>query len=320
MFKRTCLLVSTALLAAACGADGEDDAGSTDEALRAANTLTCTSVARALEDASLAPRFTMTAQVAKEYRTGVELTGLTNVRASAGRVNSAAKDFASVAKDAAYKPRGNKNRNRFAIESLDATDESFDGIVHSVILPKSLGPADIDSQDEGGLIVFHAVVASSTDSYHDGIISYFKIRCELSAGEQYNLLSCNSREAPDGMVMGPSFTFTATVPQNFAAGGGELTALTNISASVAQLEPTRWNTVKSDPNYSPRTDLNRNRFNFPASLLATDDQFDGIAHGLILPKTITRGSRSFKGYVISSTDSYHDGIMSYFPMDCALGR
>lgn len=324
MLKRI-MMVAVGVSACVACSDSVDSAGATDDSdLTAATVLTCTTAARAREDESLSPRFSLSAQVPSTYRTGAELTGLTAARASAGRPNAAEKSFPSVARDAAYKPRGaNKNRARFMIESLDASDESFDGIVHSVILPRNLGASDIDS-NKNGLIVFHAIVASSTDSYHDGIISYFKMRCELAPGNSLSngndYLSCASRETPTDADYVPSFTFTAKVPAAFGSNGAELTELATVSASAAQAEPTQWSKVASDASYRPRTNLNRNRFNFPAALEASDDQFDGIAHGLILPKTIDRGARSFKGYVISSTDSYHDGIMSYFPMDCRLTR
>ena len=83
--------------------------------------------------------------------------------------------------------------------------------------------------------------------------------------------------------------------------------------------------ILADATYRPRTNKNRARFNF-IGVNATTDVFDGIVHGILLPKVLTSAEIlrqtateiQFRAKVISSTDSYHDGIMEYFPFECTL--
>ena len=83
--------------------------------------------------------------------------------------------------------------------------------------------------------------------------------------------------------------------------------------------------ILADASYRPRTNQNRARFNL-RGVEATTDVFDGIVHGILLPKILmaadivhkTDTEIQFKAKVISSTDSYHDGIMEYFAFECKL--
>ena len=122
-------------------------------------------------------RFKITALARFE---GPRLVELTNVSLSAGKESAS---VASLLPDQHYRPRTNTNRSRFNFPELNATDEQFDGIAHSVILPKELKQADIVAQ-VGNHIHFKAKVASSTDSYHDGIITYFNLSCLLKVDSE----------------------------------------------------------------------------------------------------------------------------------------
>lgn len=76
--------------------------------------------------------------------------------------------------DISYKPRGrNKDLNRFALPHLeywnqDSTETATAGFVHYVLLPKKFPAASK---------AFSAILGATTDSYHDGIISYYKMTC-----------------------------------------------------------------------------------------------------------------------------------------------
>ncbi|MCX6125254.1 MAG: hypothetical protein NTV34_10995 [Proteobacteria bacterium] len=118
----------------------------------------------------------ISAQVDDSALLGQEITQLRQLTVAAGIAQST---FENIQNDKVYRPRMNLNRNRFLFEGIDASSDRFDGIVHGVILPKILGSQDITSTDEAGLS-FKAKVISSTDSYHDGIMSYFPLSCRLS--------------------------------------------------------------------------------------------------------------------------------------------
>ena len=118
----------------------------------------------------------LAAQVDDSALLGQEITQLSQLTIAAGNDQSM---FETIQRDKVYRPRKFLNRNRFLFEGIDASTDRFDGIVHGLILPKVLGSQDILSRDETGL-TFNAKVISSTDSYHDGIMTYFPLTCRLS--------------------------------------------------------------------------------------------------------------------------------------------
>ncbi|MBY0471599.1 hypothetical protein K2X30_10575 [bacterium] len=132
-------------------------------------------------------------------------------------------------------------------------------------------------------------------------------------------LVCNSRKAN----FGPKVYITAKAKDDYKEGKEEINTLRDfaVTAGVAtDLLPV----LKKDDSYSPNKNKNRNRFN--VDINATDNDFDGIMHGLILPKFLTKDDITkkkdkvitFNATIISSTDSYHDGINSYFFISCTL--
>ena len=148
--------------------------GFTVAGLAQSATLKCVSHAGTDPEYSF-PKLKLEATVSDRYATGSELTLLRNAKVS----SKEEKTIALIEKDKTYKPKTIKNRNRFKFY-LDATDGSFDGIIHGIILPKVLSIAEVVELGEDGTITFNGKVLSSTDSYHDGIISYFPLSCELN--------------------------------------------------------------------------------------------------------------------------------------------
>lgn len=119
----------------------------------------------------------------------------------------------------------------------------------------------------------------------------------------------------------PLFTMTAELDEG-ALKGVELTSLQNVQITVAT-DTLAIESLQRDEDYAPRTNKDRNRFNFNIETTSAEDTpeeyaFDGIAHGVILPKILPAASNEFAAYLISSTDSYHDGINSYFKMLCTV--
>lgn len=137
--------------------------------------LHCQAVDRAGENGTYHPHFTLAAKIDDAFLNGGELKTLSEVEAQTSK-----REFRveTLEHDAAYAPRTNKNRVRFPL-SLSASDNLFDGIIHGVLLPKTLTDADITETREESVVI-KAQLLSSTDSYHDGIISYFPMTCEVS--------------------------------------------------------------------------------------------------------------------------------------------
>jgi len=138
---------------------------------------------------SLGPDFSLSAEIADDYLKGQELLALNAVSAT----SSETVKKSIIVKDESYRPRTNKNRNRFKFV-LDASNEIFDGTIHGMLLPKILTSDDIlstesesESESESGLesetesneVLLRAYVISSTDSYHDGIMTYYPLVCRL---------------------------------------------------------------------------------------------------------------------------------------------
>lgn len=76
-----------------------------------------------------------------------------------------------------------------------------------------------------------------------------------------------------------------------------------------------FNVLSGDADYNPRIP-GRGRFAFDME----PTSFNGIIHGVIMPESIPAGAYTFVAQLISSTDSYHDGIYSYFKMVCSVGQ
>lgn len=128
------------------------------------------------------PTLSMTAKISKSYLTGSQLKGIKSIYA---KVTAAERheQIGDLTIDPAYSPHGNPNRVRLNTDSIEAFDDAenaeFDGIIHGFIFPKQLGDDDITSREADGTISFKASLISSTDSYHDGIYSYFPMNCTL---------------------------------------------------------------------------------------------------------------------------------------------
>lgn len=133
----------------------------------------------------------------------------------------------------------------------------------------------------------------------------------LSTAAQAVTLQCHTTGA-DGET--PRLSLAGQVSDEFAQG--EEAGLDEVQDLVVTVggKTTALGTLKIDPAYKPRIE-NRVRFNtinIPTG--GGSDGFDGIIHGFIFPKMIS--SENFKAIVISSDDSYHDGIWSYYSMAC----
>ncbi len=122
------------------------------------------------------PIFRFQGTVDDKYLSGKDLQKFESVAV----VAQEEKKIDLLEKDKAYKPRKGKNQNRSRfLFDLPATSESFDGIIHGVIFPTDLTKEESVEMNADGLN-FRALVTSSTDSYHDGIISYFRLYCDVT--------------------------------------------------------------------------------------------------------------------------------------------
>ena len=122
------------------------------------------------------PDFAMTAVISDGYLNGEDLKVLEQVK-----VKVAGKEYnvGTLSRDTNFRPTTNKNRVRFSDRfEFDASDDDFNGIIHGMIFPKVLSAKDIVSKGEIETI-FKTYLLSSTDAYHDGIISYFRKTCKI---------------------------------------------------------------------------------------------------------------------------------------------
>lgn len=121
------------------------------------------------------PKVAVYGKVAGSYKVGVsELQGLEVlvIKSAAGT-----KVMQNVPRDYSYRPRTFQNRVRINFPAIVLSNADFDGVLHSVILPKVLDRSTAVRRNDQ--LEFYGILASSTDSYHDGIISYFKLQCVL---------------------------------------------------------------------------------------------------------------------------------------------
>lgn len=321
MFRGSASLVMVALCAVGCSAAPDDHVDVVDDALSRSAKIDCRTPARADEDAASAPHVVFRGEIDRAYRLGDELLEIANVNAYAGQSGKIAK-FASIGRVGHNVPFSADMRwSAFDLgaNGIGATDESFTGVALALVLPKALGDEDVTDRDtdENGWVAFNALIASKTRADASGPTSFFPARCivEPQVSRNKDPLRCESRT---NVAEGPSFALTAEIPGGIKSGV-ELTALRNVKASAAQRKPVVTPSVAKDATYKPRTSPDRNRFML-GNLPATDERFDGIAHAVIFPKTVDPKAKAFDAWVVSSTDSYHDGIMSYFPMQCSVTK
>lgn len=143
----------------------------------------------------------------------------------------------------------------------------------------------------------------------------------LFAGHLSSAAQLSCQTAPQPAEYMPYFRLQAEIDKS-ALAGAELVALSKVSIEAAS-GTLAIDTLAKDAAYRPRTIKERNRFLFDIDVTSVEAtpaafSFDGIAHGVIMPKTLPVGEKDFTAYLISSTDSYHDGINSYFRTLCTL--
>lgn len=102
---------------------------------------------------------------------------------------------------------------------------------------------------------------------------------------------------------------------DFDANLADLATLKNVKVSVPG-DSFEADVLKADTSYRPHRGNSGLRFGF--TLQPETDTFDGIVHGMILPLQVSAGTKTFHATALSSTDSYHDGIVSYFAMSCSV--
>lgn len=115
----------------------------------------------------------------------------------------------------------------------------------------------------------------------------------------------------------PNVQLTGEVSDAFAQGeeAGDLTYIADAVVVVAKSAPKSLGLLTIDKSYKPRM-KERVRFNTESLPASEPKGFDGIVHGFIFPQRLS--SEKFLAKVISSDDSYHDGIYSYYSMDCSV--
>ncbi len=137
-------------------------------------------------------------------------------------------------------------------------------------------------------------------------------------------LSCKNPERVKKNDYWPTVTVTAIVADDYMKEV-QLTELSQLHL-VTSYESADAASLPKSPKYKPKIE-NRVRFDVDANATNNDGKnaFDGIVHGLILPEVLPAlegeaTSIDFKAKVISSTDSYHDDINSYFPLNCTVSK
>ena len=144
------------------------------------------------------------------------------------------------------------------------------------------------------------------------------LMCVSSA--QAAVLRCESQpKAGLGGLNMPKFSMQALVNDGVLYGQ-ELSYLVNLQGVVVGKTEVFGNQAK-DASYKPRgvhKDVNRFLFSANATTSTPGQEFDGIIHGAILPRHLAAGTKRFVGQLTFSTDSYHDGIISYGRMECSI--
>ena len=109
---------------------------------------------------------------------------------------------------------------------------------------------------------------------------------------------------------------------------GQLVALNRLNISYAgpqtevvakgeeEMTNVEIQTLWADSSYKPRNKKDSVRFNLGGSMEWESENFGGIVHALILPKSQDKITGEFKAVLVASDDPYHNQIGTYYKLIC----